>query len=179
MCELSKHYYSCTVTSSLILEHYSVLVCSVVFYTSCVFMLHFPEDLPHCLLFHKHVQRHHITTSITCIDHSHYFWKEFLHSFCPLTDISKLTQNYSIYSQLQKPSFKFTALNIYVALKSWSVHITQCLSRIYTTSFLQNKCVAGVCWCCRRLGQLCHEYSLAHLSNWLRLTENFLIYIAY
>jgi hypothetical protein len=71
------------------------------------------------------IRRHHITSSITCIHHSHYFWKEFLHSFCPLTDISKLTQNYWIYSHMQMSPFKFTALNIYVALKSWSVHIMQ------------------------------------------------------
>jgi len=32
-------------------------------------------------------------------------------------------------------------------------------------SSLQNKCVAGVCWCCRRLAQLCYEYSLAHYKN--------------
>jgi len=38
MYDLSKHYYSCTVTSFPVLEYDSVMGCSVVFYTSCVFM---------------------------------------------------------------------------------------------------------------------------------------------
>lgn len=179
MCKIPKHYYSCTITSCPILEYFSVSGYSVVFHTSCVSI---------CSISHR------VFPTASCFTSTYEDITSPGPSHAHIITITSGRNFHTLFStnwqfQADRELLNiFTVPNAIIQIHSSehlcspeelaSVHIMQCLLKIYTMSPLQNRCVAGVCWC-RRLAQLCNEYSLNRSSQWLWLYANVSRYIKY